>query len=94
LLKNVLISKAIIENSKNDEIKRLSELVRSKMEDPPEPDLKEKLPEPNNWKLPELSYGQNPEVPSFSSAVNLEYSTELGRHLIANRNINTGLYYC
>jgi hypothetical protein len=62
------------------------------MEDPSEPDLKEKLPEPNIWKLPEMSYGQNTEVPSFSSAINLEHTMELGRHLIANRNINTGIF--
>jgi hypothetical protein len=49
------------------------------------------VPKPNNeWKLPELSYGQNPEVPSFSTAVSLEYNKKLGRHLIANREIKTG----
>jgi hypothetical protein len=72
------------------EAKKLSELVLSKMEEPPVPDLKEKLPKANIWKLPELSYGQNPEVPSFSSAINLENSKELGRHILANKNINTG----
>ena len=69
---------------------KLSELVKLKMKEP-EPVYKVKLPEPNNeWKLPELSYGQNPEVPSFSSAVSLEYNKKLGRHLISNREINTG----
>jgi hypothetical protein len=69
---------------------KLSELVKLKMEEP-EPVFKVKLPKPNNdWKLPELSYGQNPEVPAFSSAVSLEYNKKLGRHLIANREINTG----
>jgi hypothetical protein len=62
----------------------------SKMKEPV-PDLKEKLPRANIWKMPELSYGQNPEVPSFSSAVNLVHSKELGRHVVANRDINTGI---
>jgi len=66
------------------------ERVLIKMEEPM-PDLNEKLPEANVWKLPELSYGQNSEVPSFSSAINLVYNKEVGRHLIANRNINTGI---
>jgi hypothetical protein len=69
---------------------KLSELVLSKMEEPM-PELKEKLPEANIWKLPELSYGQNSEVPSFSSAINLMYSKKFGRQLIANRNIDTGI---
>jgi hypothetical protein len=56
----------------------------------PEPDFKMKPPTPNAWKLPELSYGSNPEVPNFSSAVTLKHSSKLGRHLVANRNINTG----
>jgi hypothetical protein len=75
----------------NDDAKRISELVLHKMEEP-EPIFNIPLPKPNNnnWKLPELSYGQNPEVPCFSSAVSLEYNKELGRHLISNRNINTG----
>jgi hypothetical protein len=59
----------------------------------PMPDFKEKLPNANIWKLPELSYGKNPEVPSFSSAINLVHSKELGRHVLANRNINTGIYF-
>jgi hypothetical protein len=63
------------------------------MEEPPVADLKEKLPKANIWKLPELSYGQNPEVPSFSSAINLVHSKELGRHVFANRNINTGILF-
>jgi hypothetical protein len=51
----------------------------------------EELPKPNIWKLPALSYGQNPEVPCFSSALSLLHNKELGRHVIANRNINTGM---
>jgi hypothetical protein len=57
----------------------------------PEPVFDVVLPVHNKWKLPELSYGQNPEVPSFSSAVSVEYSKQLGRHLVANRDINTGI---
>jgi hypothetical protein len=59
----------------------------------PEPPLMEELPKPNNWKLPEPSYGRNNEVPCFSSALSLEHSKELGRHVIANKNINTGILY-
>jgi hypothetical protein len=83
---------AIQENSTDDETERLSELVLSKIEETTEPDWKEKLPKANIWKLPELSYGKNPEVPSFSSAINLVHSKELGRHVLANRNINTGIF--
>jgi hypothetical protein len=65
------------------------------MDEPEEPvlDLKEKIPEPNILKLPELSYGQNPEVPSYSKAINLMYDEKLGRYLNANRNINTGIQF-
>jgi hypothetical protein len=59
----------------------------------PMPDLKEKLPKANIWKLPELSYGKNPEVPSYSSAINLVHSKEFGRHVLADRNINTGILF-
>lgn len=58
-----------------------------------EPVFEPKLPKSNeSWRLPELSYGQNTEVPSVSSAVSINYSNVLGRHLIANRNINTGIF--
>jgi len=56
----------------------------------PKPVFDVVLPVHNKWKLPDLSYGQNPEVPSFSSAVSVEYSKQLGRHLVANRDTNTG----
>jgi hypothetical protein len=82
--------KAIKEHNSDNEAKRLSEVILSKMEEPM-PDLKENLPEPNIWKLPELSYGKNPEVPSYSKAINLVYDKKFGRHLIANRNCNTGI---
>jgi hypothetical protein len=77
------------ENNSNDEAKKLSEQVLSKIQEPM-PYLKGAFPKANIWKMPELSYGQNPEVPSYSSAINLVHSKELGRHLIANRDINTG----
>jgi hypothetical protein len=54
------------------------------------PDLKEKIPKVNIWKLPDLSYGKNPEVPSYSSAIKLVFNKKFGRHLIANRDLNTG----
>jgi hypothetical protein len=57
------------------------------------PDLKGKLPKANIWKLPELSYGKNPEVPSYSSAVHLMYNKKFGRHIVANRNVKTGMKY-
>jgi len=56
----------------------------------PEPVFSTALPQPNEWTLPSLSYGPSKEVPSFSSAVSLQYSKELGRHLVANRDIKTG----
>jgi len=56
----------------------------------PEPVFSTALPQPNEWTLPSLSYGPSKEVPSFSSAVNLEYSQQLGRHLVANKSIKTG----
>jgi hypothetical protein len=74
-----------------DEARKLLELVSGKMEEPSEPHLTEEVPKSNVWELPELSYGQNPEVPSFSSAINLVHSNQFGRHLVANRNINTGM---
>jgi hypothetical protein len=56
----------------------------------PEPVFNGSLPIINQWKIPELSYGQNPEVPSFSSAASLAHSKEFGRHFLANREIDTG----
>jgi len=65
--------------------------VQYKMEEL-EPEMKVKLPKPNkNLKLPALNYGQNPEVPSLSSAVSVNYNSEFGRHLTANRIITTGI---
>jgi hypothetical protein len=61
------------------------------MEEPSDPLLTEEVPKTNVWELPELSYGQNPEVPSFSSTINLVHSNQFGRHLVANRNITTGM---
>jgi hypothetical protein len=64
--------------------------VISKMWDP-EPDFDMHLPKPNKWRIPEPSYGPSAEVPSFSSAVSMAYSKKLGRHLIANKLIKTGV---
>lgn len=41
-------------------------------------------------RLPELSYGINPEIQCASSALKLEYSEEKGRYLVATRNIRPG----
>lgn len=60
----------------------------------PVPNLKYELSNPNDWEMPDgVSYGSNPAVPSFSSAVSVDYSRQLGRHVFANRNINTGVFY-
>jgi hypothetical protein len=64
--------------------------VLTKMKDP-EPVFDMDLPKPNKWRLPELSYGPSAEVPSFSSAVSIDFSKALGRHLIANKPIKTGM---
>jgi len=80
---------AIEEYNKNDS-KALKAKVFSKLEDQ-EPIFNIDLPKPNKWKLPDLSQGPSEEVPSFSSAVSIAYSKELGRHLVANRPINTGI---
>jgi hypothetical protein len=40
--------------------------------------------------IPPLSYGVSEEVPCFSSAVSVEYSKELGRHLVATRDCEIG----
>jgi hypothetical protein len=70
-------------------MQRLKDSVLAKMKEP-EPVFKGALPIINNWKVPELRYGQNPEVPSFSSAATVAHSKEFGRHLLANRKIDTG----
>jgi len=49
------------------------------------------LPQSKKWTLPSLSYGESEEVSSFSSAVSIEHSKALGRHLVANRDIETGI---
>jgi tetratricopeptide (TPR) repeat protein len=40
--------------------------------------------------LPSVSYGQNQVAPNFSSAVDIQYNTTFGRHIVANRNIKIG----
>jgi hypothetical protein len=48
---------------------------------------------PNYWtEIPELSYGVNEEVPCLSSAVSIAYSKQLGRHLVANQDIQIGIH--
>lgn len=59
----------------------------------PEPDFNVALPTHNNWKIPKLSYGTTPEVPSLSRAASVAHSQQLGRHLVANRDIDTGISY-
>lgn len=75
------------EHNKGD-CNALKAKVLEKLNDP-EPVFNMDLPKPNKWKLPKLSYGSSAEAPSFSSAVSIAHSKELGRHLIANRSINT-----
>lgn len=41
--------------------------------------------------LPELSYGQSDEILSASSAVRIEYNCDMGRHIVATRDILPGL---
>jgi hypothetical protein len=57
----------------------------------PEPEYNVEMPKPNKWKLPDLSYGPSAEIPCFSSAVTLAHDKDLGRHLIADQDLNTGL---
>lgn len=40
--------------------------------------------------LPELSYGQSDEILSASSAVRIEYNCDMGRHIVAARDILPG----
>jgi tetratricopeptide (TPR) repeat protein len=40
--------------------------------------------------VPSVSYEQNQVAPSFSSAVDIQYNTTFGRHIVANRNIKIG----
>jgi len=79
-------------HNKKDVSARLKAELAKEME-LPEPVFASDLPQPNEWTLPPLSYGPSAEVPSFSSAVNLEYNEQLGRHIVANRNLNTGTFY-
>ncbi|KAK2583765.1 hypothetical protein KPH14_009675 [Odynerus spinipes] len=39
---------------------------------------------------PELSFGENPNFPSASAAIDKKYSTEKGRYVVANRDITKG----
>ncbi|XP_014467646.1 PREDICTED: SET and MYND domain-containing protein 4-like [Dinoponera quadriceps] len=40
--------------------------------------------------LPEISFGENPNLPSASAAVDVKYTPQKGRHVIANRDIKKG----
>jgi hypothetical protein len=87
--KNYFLRKKAIEEHNEGDCDVLKAKVLSKMKDP-EPVFNMELPKPNKIKLPPLSYGPSDEVPSFSSAVSIAHSKELGRHLVANRPIETG----
>lgn len=88
----MLFSKqAVDDHNKGKTRDELRTRVRSKMDDP-EPDFTHNMPIANKWKLPELIYGQSAEIPCFSSAVTLAYTKDLGRHLVANRDLDTGRY--
>lgn len=69
----------------------LKELVLRRMEEP-EPKYETTISNPDDWKMPSLSYGCNPAVPSFSSAIDVDLREQLGRHVVANRNIKTGVF--
>jgi len=78
-------------HNKEDVCARLKAELAKEME-LPEPVLATRLPQSNEWTLPPLSYGTSKEVPSFSSAVDLQYNEKFGRHIVANRDLNTGTY--
>merc|ERR1719336_2847346 len=40
--------------------------------------------------VPELSYGQNPRLPSASSAIDLHFSPERGRYFVATQDLGPG----
>ncbi|XP_043683945.1 SET and MYND domain-containing protein 4-like [Vespula pensylvanica] len=40
--------------------------------------------------IPELAFGENPDFPSASAAVDKKYSSEKGRYVVANRDIRKG----
>lgn len=40
--------------------------------------------------VPELAFGENPDFPSASAAVDQKYSSEKGRYVVANRDIRKG----
>lgn len=45
---------------------------------------------PPRPELPPLGFGQNAELPSVSDCVDLRHNEERGRHLVANRDIQSG----
>lgn len=40
--------------------------------------------------LPEISHGENSILPSASVAVDIKYTLQKGRHIVANRDIKRG----
>ena len=40
--------------------------------------------------VPELSYGQNPRLPSASSGIDLQFSPDKGRYFIATQDLSPG----
>jgi len=47
----------------------------------------------NYPEAPAVSYGKNQEAPSLSSAVAISFDDKFGRHLIATRDIQAGIFY-
>lgn len=40
--------------------------------------------------LPEIPFGENPNLPSATAAVDVKYTPQKGRHVVANRDIKRG----
>lgn len=40
--------------------------------------------------LPEVAYGENPNFPFASTAIEIKYAPEKGRYVVANRDIKRG----
>jgi len=81
----------IEKNNKKSEWDTLKASVRKQFE-AKEPVYDAILPLFQKGPLPSLTDGVSEEVSSFSSAVSVEYSKALGRHLVANRDIRTGTH--
>ena len=44
----------------------------------------------NDYKLPEPAFGENKNFPNASAALDLKFSIDKGRHIVANRDISKG----